>query len=235
MGAVPGSALAGHIWFPPDVEASEDFPATTQGGPVTHSPAHGKLPAMKAKAQLRRELRQRRREAVAALPDAVRALVFSRPPAAVADMVPAGACVAIYDAMPLEAPAEAYGRWFFERGHDIALPWFAGRGGEMQFRRWANPHIDALLEPDPFGARQPAADAPLVTPDVLFAPLLGFTASGGRMGQGGGHYDRWLAAHPARLVIGLAWDCQLVDELPLESHDVTMNAVVTPTRLYGPF
>jgi 5-formyltetrahydrofolate cyclo-ligase len=31
---------------------------------------------------------------------------------------------------------------------------------------------------------------------VVIAPLLGFTAEGGRLGQGGGHYDRWLAANP---------------------------------------
>lgn len=190
---------------------------------------------MTGKSALRRSLRQLRKAHVAALPDAVRALVFSRPPAAVAEMVPPGACVAIYDPSPVEAPAQAYGRWFFERGHAVALPWFAGRGSEMQFRRWANPHIDDFLEPGPFGQRQPAGDAPLVTPEVLFAPLLGFTASGGRIGQGAGHYDRWLAAHRAILVIGLAWDCQLVDELPLESHDIALTAVVTPTRLYGPF
>ena len=37
------------------------------------------------------------------------------------------------------------------------------------------------------------------------------------------------------LAIGLAWDCQLVDDLPHEAHDRPLAAVVTPTRLYGPF
>ena len=56
-----------------------------------------------------------------------------------------------------------------------------------------------------------------------------------RLGQGGGHYDRWLAHHPDTIRIGMAWDGQLVDELPVEPHDVPLDAVVTPTRLYGPF
>ena len=74
-----------------------------------------------------------------------------------------------------------------------------------------------------------------MVPDVLFVPLLGFTKNGGRLGQGGGHYDRWLAAHPDTVSIGLAWDAQLVDTMPLQEHDRGLSAVVTPTRFYGPF
>jgi 5,10-methenyltetrahydrofolate synthetase len=65
-----------------------------------------------------------------------------------------------------------------------------------------------------------------------FVPLVGFTADGQRLGQGGGHYDRWLAAHPDTVAIGLAWDMQLADELPTEPHDRPLAAVVTPTRIY---
>ncbi|HCH95451.1 MAG TPA: 5-formyltetrahydrofolate cyclo-ligase, partial [Erythrobacter sp.] len=35
--------------------------------------------------------------------------------------------------------------------------------------------------------------------------------------------------------IGLAWDSQMVDDLPSEAHDIPLSAVVTPTRIYGPF
>jgi 5-formyltetrahydrofolate cyclo-ligase len=62
---------------------------------------------------------------------------------------------------------------------------------------------------------------------------VGFTASGARLGQGGGHYDRWLAEHPGTLAVGLAWDAQLCDTLPTEPHDAPLAAVVTPTRIYG--
>lgn len=232
MGAVPGWTLVWHIWSPPDVEASEDFPATAQGGPVTHLCAE---PSVIDKQVLRTELRQRRRDHVAAIPAIQRGLLFRRPPETIARMVPEGAVIAVYHEMPAEAPAGHYARWFFERGHKIALPWFADRSAAMQFREWSNPFVEDLLEPDPFKSRQPSAESAELIPDVVFCPLLGFSDRGGRLGLGAGHYDRWLADHPPQLAIGLAWDCQLVDHLPLEPHDRGLDAVITPTRLYGPF
>jgi 5-formyltetrahydrofolate cyclo-ligase len=68
---------------------------------------------------------------------------------------------------------------------------------------------------------------------VAFVPLVGFTAAGERLGQGGGHYDRWLAANPSVLPLGLAWDCQLRGSLPHEAHDCPLRGVITPTRFYG--
>jgi 5-formyltetrahydrofolate cyclo-ligase len=187
------------------------------------------------KKQLRAQLKQRRADHVAAIPASQRALLFRRPPEAVAQLVPVGAIISVYHEMPGEVPASSYARWFFERGHRIALPWFAGRGAPMIFREWTNPFAEDLLVPDPFKALQPAADAAAVVPEVMFCPLLAFTSQGGRIGYGAGHYDKWLAAHPPRLAIGLAWDCQLEESLPIEAHDVPLNAIITPTRLYGPF
>ena len=190
---------------------------------------------MTEKKRLRAELKQRRREFLAAIPAAQRGLLFRRPPAAVAALVPEGAVISVYHEMKGEVPASNYARWFFEAGHRIALPWFESRGEPMQFREWSNPFVEELLVPDPYQALQPARDAAVLLPIVMFCPLLGFTAKGGRIGYGAGHYDQWLAAHRPALAIGLAWDCQLVEELPLEPHDVMLDAIVTPTRIYGPF
>ena len=87
----------------------------------------------------------------------------------------------------------------------------------------------------PFGLMQPDGAGEHLVPDLLFVPLLGFTEDGVRLGQGGGHYDRWLADHPGVPAIGLAWDVQKVTFLPREAHDQPLLAVVTPTRFYGPF
>lgn len=187
------------------------------------------------KKTLRAELKRRRREFVAAIPENQRALLFRRPPDAVAALVPAGAVISVFHEMADEVPASNYGRWFFERGHRVAIPWFAARGAPMQFREWTNPFVEDLLVPDPYGAMQPAGDAPLLVPEVMFCPLLGFTSSGGRIGYGAGFYDRWLAENPPRLALGMAWDCQLEEGLPLEPHDVPLHGVITATRLYGPF
>ncbi len=188
---------------------------------------------MNEKHNLRAELRAARRAHVDGLPDTVRALILSRPPAPVARLVEGAAMIGLYHASPHEAPTRRYAKWFHERGQGIALPWFADRGAAMRFRQWPDPYDDNTLEPGPWGALQPPADAPEVVPDIAFVPLLGFTQDGHRLGQGGGHYDRWLAAHPDVVALGLGWDCQLLDNLPLEPHDRALRAIITPTRIYG--
>ncbi len=185
------------------------------------------------KHRLRAQLRMARRDHVDGLPDAMRALIFLRPPAPVARLTDGAAAIGLYHASPHEAPTRGYAKWFMERGQTIALPWFAERGAPMGFRQWHDPYDDAGLEPGPWGALQPAADAPEIHPDIAFVPLLGFTSDGHRLGQGGGHYDRWLAAHPHVLALGLGWDAQLLDRLPLEPHDCPLRAIITPTRIYG--
>ena len=186
------------------------------------------------KDELRKQLRAARRDTVTALPESMRGLVFHRPPAPLLDMVPEGAVVGLYRANPFEAPAASYAKFFLDRGHEIALPRFASRNAPMQFAQHSDPFDEDDLEVGPFGLLQPFEDAPVLDPDVLFVPLVGFTSTGERLGQGGGHYDRWLGEHPAAVPIGLAWDCQLADTLPTEEHDRPLHAVVTPTRFYGP-
>jgi 5-formyltetrahydrofolate cyclo-ligase len=187
------------------------------------------------KQQLRSELKRRRAEHVAAIPPSQLGLLFRRPPAAIAALVPDEAVISVYHEIANEVPASHYARWFFERGHPIALPWFAERGAAMTFREWANPFLEDALVPDPFKALQPPDDAAALIPEVAFCPLLAFTETGSRIGYGAGHYDKWLSAHPPRLAIGLAWDCQLAEDLPIEPHDVPLDYVITPTRLFGPF
>lgn len=190
---------------------------------------------MTTKASLRQQLRAARRAHVAALDPATRALILHRPPAPLLELVPEGAAIGLYHAGPDEAPTAGYARFFHERGHALALPRFVHRGAAMDFAAYADPWDEEGCEVGPFGLMQPDGAAASLVPDVLFVPLLGFTIQGARLGQGGGHYDRWLAEHPGVRAIGLAWDVQLIEDLPLEPHDRLLAAVVTPTRLYGPF
>jgi 5-formyltetrahydrofolate cyclo-ligase len=185
------------------------------------------------KPELRRLLRTARHSHVAALPDSLRGLLFHRPPSPLLEHIGQDAVIGLYHAAPDEAPTAGYARFFHEAGHTLALPHFAARDGAMSFRRYTDPYADSDLAVGPFGLLQPEDAAEPITPSVLFVPLVGFTAAGERLGQGGGHYDRWLAEHPARLTIGLAWDVQLCDALPSEPHDMVLDAVVTPTRIYG--
>lgn len=187
------------------------------------------------KKALRTELRRKRIEHAANLPPEVSALVFNRPPGPVLEWVPEGATVGLYRSDAGEAPSAGYIRFFFERGHPIALPRVTTLDKPMEFRRHTDPYGESDLESGVWGLRQPGVDAPVVLPEVLFMPLVGFTAKGDRLGQGGGYYDRYLAAHPQTIAIGMAWDVQEVPELPTELHDMRLSAIVTPTRVLGPF
>lgn len=186
-----------------------------------------------SKSKLRKALIAGRREHVAGQSSAIQALLFNRPPASLAATIGLDAVIGLYHATPYEAPARGYARFFLEAGHTLALPYFADSDAAMTFRAHTDPHGDSDLVDGPFGLKQPDEGAPEIVPEVLFVPLLGFTESMARLGQGGGHYDRWLAEHPGVTAIGLAWDAQLVETLPTEPHDMALDAVVTPTRIYG--
>jgi 5-formyltetrahydrofolate cyclo-ligase len=82
--------------------------------------------------------------------------------------------------------------------------------------------------------REPAESAPSVsldTLDVVIVPGLGFDDHAGRLGRGGGFYDRFLARPELRAwKVGVGLDEQVVAEVPREAWDVGMDALVTPTR-----
>lgn len=82
-----------------------------------------------------------------------------------------------------------------------------------------------------FGTRGPGPDAAVLDPEILLVPLSAFDALGNRIGYGAGHYDRAIArllqkGRDPRL-IGIAFDCQEVAEVPAEPHDVRLQAILT--------
>ena len=200
---------------------------------VIASVAKQSMDQASSKASLRRTLRKARREHATAQPDNIRALLFHRPPAPLLKRIGPDAIIGLYHASEHEAPTRSYAKFFHEAAHTIALPHFTDEQSPMAFRQHTDPFGESDLDRGPFGLSQPAASAPAIVPNVLFVPLIGFTTTGERLGQGGGHYDRWLAEHPDRMTIGLAWDVQLCETLPTEPHDIALDAIVTPTRIYG--
>ena len=68
-------------------------------------------------------------------------------------------------------------------------------------------------------------------PEVVIVPGVAFTSAGHRLGQGGGWYDRFLAdVRPDCLTIGVGFAEQIVDTIPTEAHDVTLDRVITDAR-----
>jgi 5-formyltetrahydrofolate cyclo-ligase len=115
-------------------------------------------------------------------------------------------------------------------GARICLPVMSGRDRPLQFRLWSPG--DAMVERQ-WGILEPSEEAEAVEPDVLLMPLLAFDERGGRLGYGGGYYDRTLARlrglKPV-LAVGLAYDVQRVDSVPCLDYDGRLDWVLTPTR-----
>ncbi len=88
----------------------------------------------------------------------------------------------------------------------------------------------------PYGMLEPGPDCPAVPPegiDLVLVPGLAFDRSGGRLGRGGGYYDRWLAGFSG-FTAALCRDGLLLDSIPRLPHDVGVALVVTESGLYGP-
>ncbi|MEH7081007.1 5-formyltetrahydrofolate cyclo-ligase, partial [Bacillus velezensis] len=66
--------------------------------------------------------------------------------------------------------------------------------------------------------------------DLKIVPGVAFTLKGDRIGYGGGYYDRYLSDYAGNLV-ALAYELQIVEELPMEEHDHRMPLIFTETRV----
>lgn len=111
------------------------------------------------------------------------------------------------------------------QGVAVALPRMLERNTPPVFLPW---DAQVALSADAFGILAPG-EGQAVVPRLILTPLLAFDRKGGRLGQGGGHYDRVLAGlRPSGvLAVGLAFAGQEVAEVPLEPHDQRLDWVLT--------
>lgn len=117
-----------------------------------------------------------------------------------------------------------------------AVPLLRERGIRTLFPRVRGEHLDLAEATDPHalpggfrGIREPTG--PAIDPDVVdvaVLPGVAYDLDGGRLGQGGGHYDRLLPQLPEDTVrVGLGFSCQVVPRVPREDHDEVVDIVVT--------
>jgi 5-formyltetrahydrofolate cyclo-ligase len=151
-------------------------------------------------------------------------------PAGIADLLRPDMIVATYLPMISEADPALLVDAARLHGCTIALPHVEGRDTAMTFRRFVE---GGVLEKSDFGMRQPLATSPTVIPDLIFIPLVAFTVTGDRLGQGAGHYDRALNGLPA-LRIGVGWAMQCVDSIPTDLWDMPLDAVITEEGMITP-
>ena len=115
----------------------------------------------------------------------------------------------------------------------VGVPVIMGAGQPLKFRLW-EPGC-ALIKGE-FGAMIPESGDWMI-PEIVVVPLVAFDRNGGRLGYGGGFYDRTLeqlrAVHPT-MAIGFAYGAQEDPQLPLEPTDQPLDLIVTEWGVITP-
>ena len=90
-----------------------------------------------------------------------------------------------------------------------------------------------VLEPRPELRLEPQRLVPIKEIDLVVAPGVAFDRQGGRLGHGLGYYDKLLEhLRPEAAIVALAYECQMVPEIPCDRHDVRMDKVITEQNVY---
>lgn len=139
--------------------------------------------------------------------------------------------IALYLCNDGELDSSTIAKAAWEAGKHVYLPVISPSG--MHFYRW---RARDPLKPNRYGIGEPQGE-PVArsTLELLLLPTVGWSASGFRLGMGGGYYDRFLASGDCAAArrLGLAYDCQQEDALELlkESWDQPLDGVLTESGL----
>ena len=117
--------------------------------------------------------------------------------------------------------------WLHEKNIVCALPCLVSVDQPLLFRQFSK---DDLLAKTQLNVSQPQDHAPLVTPDIILVPTVGFDRRGYRIGMGGGFYDRTLATSAGK-IIGIGYAVSEIENVPVEPHDIRLHAILTEKEL----
>ncbi len=119
--------------------------------------------------------------------------------------------------------------------HDFVNRWYKDKvlllpcvdGDDLVLRQYTGP--ECLVAGEQFGIGEPTGPiwTDLDAIQIIIVPGVAFDRSGNRMGRGRGFYDRMLKSTVGALKIGIAYDFQMLDEIPVEPHDVKMDRIIT--------
>jgi 5-formyltetrahydrofolate cyclo-ligase len=183
----------------------------------------------------KKALRRQMRERLAGLPESHRAAVSTQARALLKQQPvwKEARSVLFFAPMPGELDLWPLVADWLETGKIAALPRFDPTEKKYVAGRIADPTRD--IRPGQFGIREPdvhCPSVPLNELDLVLVPGTAFDLNGRRLGRGKGFYDRLLTSVRGK-TCGIAFDEQIVSEVPFEPHDVRLNYLLTPTRWIG--
>ena len=133
-----------------------------------------------------------------------------------------------YIALPREVQTEMIFAKAREAGKKVCVPVYRSEGGSYGLAEWV---VGETLVRGHSGVREPAEVrwVELDSVDFMMVPGLAFDLKGGRVGRGKGYYDRILGAmgRGVLMTVGLAFGFQVFESVPVETHDVVLDALVT--------
>lgn len=144
-----------------------------------------------------------------------------------------GFSLAAYYPLKDEADLRPLLEELLQRGVKVYLPCFEHTHFVFRLAR----DLESLL-PGEFRIPEPLKNAPLLEPETLdyaLVPARAFNIKGQRLGRGNGGYDIWIRdqrrKNPLTKIFGVALECQILPEIPMEPHDETVDGIITARGL----
>ncbi|MET3318295.1 UNVERIFIED_ORG: 5-formyltetrahydrofolate cyclo-ligase [Peribacillus simplex] len=138
--------------------------------------------------------------------------------------------IGITISIPPEIPTVRIIEQAWSEGKEVAVPKCDPEKKTMEFKKIMSFN---QLESVYYGLLEPVAEtnkATIEELDVLVVPGLAFTKEGYRLGFGGGYYDRFLSYYRGA-TLALTYEVQIIDDLPIEVHDIAVGKLITPTKV----
>lgn len=121
--------------------------------------------------------------------------------------------------------------WLLDNRIPVAVPRVSGRDMDFYYIKSQNQLVPGFMDiPEPDSSCKKAGDLCA----LVILPGLAFDLEGGRLGYGGGYYDRFLAREPNHKTIGLAFAFQMVPRVPQEAYDKKADLIVVSDMVITP-
>ncbi|NRA86903.1 MAG: 5-formyltetrahydrofolate cyclo-ligase, partial [Rhizobiales bacterium] len=137
--------------------------------------------------------------------------------------------IALYGAIGSELDVSILRDALIKQGVKVVLPVVVKKHAPLVFRQW---QIGCEMSKDLFDILTPSAANPELVPNIILLHLLAFDEDGGRLGYGGGFYDRTLGQLGDQVItIGVGFAGQKIQKVPMGLHDKRVDYILTENEL----